>query len=175
MAHKALNLGNKVSISICLFNFILFNLFSDVKSQIKFIEFYEKCKKDHKIFLAFDRGDYYSIHGKDIDIAMKTTLKSSIIPKMMTPSEDMQLKYASLNTKLFERLIRELLLVQFYRVEVYSSKQGSKDEYSLEYHGSPGNLWQFENLLFSGDAEIFSNFLVSIQLTSVNKLNVSSQ
>jgi DNA mismatch repair protein MSH2 len=90
----------------------------------------------------------------------------------MKPDESTELKYASLNKNLFERLAKELLLVHFYRVEIYSNKKGSKDEYYREYHGSPGNLWQFENLIFnSSESEIFSNFLVAIQLTSANQLN----
>lgn len=148
-------------------------LFLDVKAQLKFIEFYNKLESGPRIFVSFDRGEYYSIHGKDIDIALKTTLKSSIITKSMAPEAKIELKYATLNKTLFERLIKELLLVQFYRVEVYGSKKGAKDEYHLEYHGSPGNLWQFENIIFSSsETEIFSNFLVSIQVTSANQLNV---
>lgn len=149
--------------------------FLDVKSQIKLIEFYNKLESGPRIFVSFDRGDYYSIHGKDIDIALKTTLKSSIITKSMAPEAKIELKYATLNKSLFERLLKELLLVQFYRVEVYNCKKGSKDDYFLEYHGSPGNLWQFENIIFStSETEIFSNFLVSIQVTSANQLNVSA-
>lgn len=91
----------------------------------------------------------------------------------MKPDESTELKYASLNKSLFERLAKELLLVHFYRVEIYSNKKGSKDEYYREYHGSPGNLWQFENLIFnSSETEVFSNFLVAIQVTSANQLNV---
>lgn len=131
-------------------------------------------ESNSRIFVSFDRGDYYSIHGKDIDIALKTTLKSSIITKSMAPEQSIELKYATLNKSLFERLIKELLLVLFYRVEVYSNKKGTKDDYSLEYYGSPGNLWQFENILFnSSETEIFSNLLVSLQITTANQLNVS--
>lgn len=92
----------------------------------------------------------------------------------MHPDEATELEYACLNKSLFERLVKELLLVLFYRVEVYSNKKGSKDEYFREYHGSPGNLWQFENLIFnSADNEVFSNLLVAIQVTSANQSNVN--
>lgn len=142
----------------------------DPKSQKKFIEFYqneiEKQSKDTRVFHAFERNEYFSIHGSDVDIALKTALKSSIIVKMMAPEAGLELRYATLNRNLMERLIRELLLVQFYRVEVYVNK---KDEYCLSYKGSPGNLAQFETLLSnSADSEVFSNLLVSLQL-SVNQ------
>ncbi|CAG9799133.1 unnamed protein product [Chironomus riparius] len=146
----------------------------DQKSQRKFIEFYTKelqsTSKDARIFHAFERSDFYSIHGNDIDIALKTSLKSSIITKIMAPDDSkLTLKYASLNKNLMERLIRELLLIHFYRVEVYTCK---KDEYVQAFKGSPGNLVQFENLLSNSShqsTDVFSNLLVSIQVITCNQ------
>lgn len=161
----------------CNFHYFI----KDVKSQNKFIEFYKKQvelpnKDASRLFNAFERGDYYSIHGRDIDVALKTTLKSSIIIKKMSPAEGIELKYASLNKNLAERLIRELLLVFFYRVQIYTSKKGERDEYELMFKGSPGNLIQFENILAnsSHDSEVFSNLLVSLQVVSSNQLKVTS-
>ena len=150
----------------------------DISSQKKFIEFYaneiETTSKDARIFHGFDRGDYFSIHGRDIDIALKTSLKSSIIVKMMEPENNgIKLRYASMNRNLMERLIKELLLVQFYRVEIYTNKKDNKDEYVKMYKGSPGNLVQFENLLSNSSDEIYSNLLVSLQLVTENQQKVS--
>ncbi|XP_070496738.1 DNA mismatch repair protein spellchecker 1 [Chironomus tepperi] len=148
----------------------------DQKSQRKFIEFYIKevqsTSKDARVFHAFERTDYYSIHGDDIDIALKTSLKSSIITKIMAPDESkLELKYAVLNKNLMERLIRELLLIHFYRVEVYTCKKGDKDDYLKTYKGSPGNLVQFENLLSnsSSSTEVFSNLIVSLQVLTCHQ------
>ena len=95
----------------------------------------------------------------------------------MKPEEavELELSYASLNKNIFDRLVKELLLVHFYRVEIYNNKKGLKDEYFREHHGSPGNLWNFENLIFnsSNSDEVFSNFLVSVQVISAGQLNVS--
>lgn len=132
---------------------------------------------DARIFHAFERTDYYSIHGCDIDIALKTSLKSSIITKKMAPDDGgLELKYAVLNKNLMERLIRELLLIHFYRVEVYTCKKGDKDEYIKTYKGSPGNLVQFENLLSntSNSTEVFSNLLVSLQVITCQQQKVHS-
>lgn len=92
----------------------------------------------------------------------------------MAPEEGVDLKYASLNKNLMERLIRELLLVLHYRVEIYTSKKGEKDEYVKTYKGSPGNIVQFENLLESTSSlnEVFTNLLVSIQLISNSQQRV---
>lgn len=94
----------------------------------------------------------------------------------MAPEEsNLELKYACLNKNLMERLIRELLLVHFYRVEVYTCKKGEKDEYIKMYKGSPGNLVQFENLLSnsSNTNEVFSNLLVSLQVITCHQQKVN--
>jgi DNA mismatch repair protein MSH2 len=152
----------------------------DPKSQMKFIEWYEKktstISQDARQFHAFERGDYYSFHGADIDVILKTSLKSSIVTKNMKPAENCELRYATLNKSLTQRLIRELLLFYLYRVEVYTIK---KDEYTLSYKGSPGNLREFETLLSdasSNDNEVVSNLLVSFQLSPAvkNKIGICS-
>jgi DNA mismatch repair protein MSH2 len=118
-------------------------------------------------FRVFERQEYYSIHGRDTDIALKTSLKSSIIVKLMKPDELPALKYASFNKATFEKILRELLLVIGYKVEVYTNKKSGKEDWTLEYKGSPGNLAQFEELLFnSSEPEVLTNLLLSVQLVS---------
>lgn len=127
------------------------------------------------VFRVFERGggEYYSIHGKDTDIALKTSMKSSVVVKNMEPDEFPGLKYASFNRNIFEKLLRELLIVIGYKVEVYVSNRSNKEEWTLEYKGSPGNLTQFEEMLFnSADPEILSNLLCSIQLETTQQQKV---
>lgn len=130
-------------------------------------------------FRVFERqgGDFYSIHGKDTDTALKTSYKSSIIVKTMSPDELPSLKYASFNKNIFEKLIKELLIVIGYKVEVYTTRKGGegKGEWALEFKGSPGNLSQFEDLLFNNaEPEILSNLLLSLQLVSSHQQQVMS-
>lgn len=91
----------------------------------------------------------------------------------MKPDELSSLKYASCNRSIFEKLLRELLLVIGYKVEVYTNCKGAgQDDWSLEFKGSPGNLSQFEELLFSNDPEILSNLLLSLQLVTTQQQKV---
>lgn len=150
---------------------------SEPKAQRKFINFYNKkfaSDETSSIFRVFERanGDYYSIHGKDVDTALKTSLKSSIIVKNMNPDDQLSLKYASINKNVFEKLLKELLLVIGYKVEVYTLGD-AKDEWSVEFKGSPGNLSQFEDLLFnSSEPEIITNLLMSLQMVATQQQKV---
>lgn len=156
------------------------NFISDQKAQRKFINFFNsKFGNDEEnnslVFRVFERsgGDFYSIHGKDTQVALKTTLKSSIIIKNMAPDELPSLIYASFNKNIFEKLLKELLIVIGYKVEVYTTSREDKGEWTLEYKGSPGNLTQFEDLLFnSSDPEILTSLIMSLQLVMSNQQRV---
>lgn len=153
----------------------------DPKTQRIFINFYNKNfgNEDHSfVFRVFERnnGDYYSIHGKDIDAALKTSFKSTIIVKNMQPDELPGLKYASFNKASFEKILKELLLVIGFKVEVYTNRRSSegKGDWVLEFKGSPGNLTQFEDILFnSAEPEVLTEGLLSVQLVSTQQQRVS--
>lgn len=94
----------------------------------------------------------------------------------MSPDELPGLKYASFNKTIFEKILKELLIVIGYKVEVYTSRKDGKADWILEYKGSPGNLAQFEDLLFnSAEPEVLSNLLLSLQLHSTQQERVSDQ
>lgn len=67
------------------------------------------------------------------------------------------------------------MLIKRYRVEIYVNK-GTKINQSwvLEYKGSPGNLTQFEDLLFTNVDQVEGCAVVGIKLggDSKNKVNL---
>lgn len=100
----------------------------------------------------------------------------------MAPGGDVaDLEYLCLSKGNFEILLRELLLVRNFRVEVYANKvsktlkskksdviwffvwQG-RNEWQLEYKGSPGNLIQFETLLFSNNEMVDGNSTIAVNM-----------
>ena len=174
---KALKLGKLLFFIILKFN-LNNQSFLDTKSQRKFIEFYNSKFGDDEnslVFRVFERsgGEYYSIHGRDTATALKTSMKSSVVIKNMQPDELPGLKYASFNRNIFEKILREILIVIGYKVEVYTSLRANQEEWTLEYKGSPGNLTQFEDMLFnSAESEILSNLLCSLQLDTTRQQKV---
>lgn len=80
--------------------------------------------------------------------------------------------YICVNKGNFEMFLRELLLVKNYRVEVYT-KSGPASEWVAEFKGSPGNLIQFENLLFNNTDMVVGSSIISINVKQNGQRKVS--
>lgn len=91
----------------------------------------------------------------------------------MAPEGVPEVDYVCLNKGNFEILLRDLLLVKNYRVEVYTKKPQTSD-FILEYKGSPGNLIQFENLLFNNTEMVVGSSVISVNMkqTGAQKVNI---
>uniref|UniRef100_A0A182PPT9 DNA mismatch repair proteins mutS family domain-containing protein n=1 Tax=Anopheles epiroticus TaxID=199890 RepID=A0A182PPT9_9DIPT len=144
----------------------------DKPQQRTFIEFYRSLgEKASTTVRIFDRTDYYSCHGEDATFVAKTLFKSTNVIKIMEV-DDQQLPYVSLSKNNFEALIRDLLLVRNYRIEVYtkSAKKKLENEWSIQYKGSPGNLAHFDDVLFNNNNEMVNgSALIALHLRQESK------
>lgn len=113
----------------------------------------------------FDRSDYYTAHGEDAELASKLAFKSTAVVKIMTggSASKQELSYIVLSKNNFENVIRELLLVKSYRVEVFTKNSDTK-EWNVEFRGSPGNLLQFEDILFSNNDMVAGSAIFGLQI-----------
>lgn len=95
-------------------------------------------------------------------MAAKEIFKSTATVKTMAPEGAPPVDYVCLNKGNFEVLLRDLLLVKNYRVEVYA--KSSVNEFELAFKGSPGNLIQFENLLFNNTDMVVGSSIISVNM-----------
>lgn len=110
------------------------------------------------------------VFGKDAELAAKDVFQSNAAIKTYGSGSN-KLECVNLNRTNFETWVRELLLVKQYRVEVYSNESSTKGriDWVAQYKGSPGNLTQFEDLLFSNSEVLVNNGVVGIRLAVVDK------
>ncbi|KXJ23745.1 DNA mismatch repair protein Msh2 [Exaiptasia diaphana] len=118
-------------------------------------------------FRVFDRSEYYTVHGSDALFAAKEVFKTNSVIKYL--GGDKKVPSVALSKMNFESLLRDLLLVRQYRVELYRNKGGkTNNSWEVIAKASPGNLHQFEELLF-GNAEMSTSAVVmAIKLGSDN-------
>lgn len=109
----------------------------------------------------FDHSDCYTVHGSDdCELVAKVVYKSTAYIGALIPDDKKEtLQFVSLSKNNFELAVRELLLVRNLRVEVFV-KQST--DWKLEYRGSPGNLLQFEDILFANKEVLVGNSIISL-------------
>ncbi|KRY73795.1 DNA mismatch repair protein Msh2, partial [Trichinella pseudospiralis] len=120
--------------------------------------------------------DYYFCIGDDAFYIAKEILKTITILKHISV-EDVPQQYITLNKNTFERVVRELLLVHLYRIEVYRCSSARSQDWELSAKASPGYIREFENILTNCEELQEQSRILAFKITeetgNICKLNVS--
>ncbi|OAD54587.1 DNA mismatch repair protein Msh2 [Eufriesea mexicana] len=120
----------------------------------------------------FNRSDYYTLHGNDALFAAQEVFKTTSVCKMIG-ADPYKTEGVILNKNHFESFIRDLLLVKQYRIEVYVNQGSAKNQnWVLEYKASPGNLTQFEDILFGNNDVAVSVRVIAVKLGMEGKSRI---
>ncbi|KAF5287694.1 hypothetical protein FQA39_LY15794 [Lamprigera yunnana] len=146
-----------------------FNL--DLSQQLSFVRYFRNLpQKPTATIRFFNRSDFYTVHGEDAVFVAQNLFGTYTIKYM---GEHPKLSYVVLSRTNFEKTIRDLLLVKQYRVEVYVKPPSSKNnDWTLKYKGSPGNLSQFEEILFENNEVVVNSVVMAIKIVHTNSLAV---
>ncbi|XP_047525278.1 DNA mismatch repair protein Msh2 [Pieris napi] len=142
----------------------------DSVKQQAFVKYFNSLpEKPPTTVRIFDRNDYYSVHGADATTAAREVFSSVSNIKKMGIEPNRQ-DYLVLSKGNFDILIKKLLLVRRYRVEIYASEGSSKNEWILKYKGSPGCMSQLEEVLGEGFTNVNGCLIaVNIKTDAITK------
>ena len=126
-------------------------------------------QKSASTIRIFEKNDFYYYFNADGELAAKFIYGSTTALKTM--GKKTPVNFCVMNYSNFESLLRNLLLVRAFRVEIYkfvAGKGGSAPSYQLEVRASPGNVSAIQHILYGEEESVGreSNFLVGIKVSS---------
>lgn len=106
----------------------------------------------------FDRGEFFSVHHEDAILVAKDYYRTMGVVRQLG-SEKSPIPSVTISKQMFESVVRDLLLVRQYRVEMWT-RVSKSSKFTLAKKASPGNLQHFEDYIFRNhDVESTSSIM----------------
>ncbi|KAL2935434.1 DNA mismatch repair protein MSH2 [Bienertia sinuspersici] len=120
----------------------------DAKQAQGFLSFFKTLSQDSRAVRFFDRRDYFTAHGENATFVAKTYYHTTTALRQLGSGSD-GLSSVTVSKSMFETIARDLLLERTdHTIELY---EGSGSNWRLVKSGSPGNLGNFEDILFANN------------------------
>ncbi|KNC99246.1 mismatch repair ATPase MSH2 [Spizellomyces punctatus DAOM BR117] len=138
----------------------------DRPSEQGFITFFKGLpEKPETTIRLFERNDYYSVHGDDAIFVAQTVYKTSTVIKYLGGEGPKALPSCTLSKLNTNALLRDLLLVNLYRVEIWSMEGR---QWRISKRASPGNLVDVEDMLFTNNEVASSPVVLALRVGTKN-------
>lgn len=117
----------------------------------------------------------YTCHGEDASFVATNVFKtSSVIKHFAGTSSEKGLSYVELTRLAAEGLMRDMLMSKQCKIEVYGQDKGKgHSTWKIVRRGSPGNLQDFEDLLFANTDIHAIPMLLAVKLVMQGEDRVS--
>ncbi|EJT75861.1 DNA mismatch repair protein msh-2 [Gaeumannomyces tritici R3-111a-1] len=123
-----------------------------VDDEHGFIRYFKSLPSTHEDTIRiFDRGDWYTAHGKDATFIAQTVYKTTSVVRHLGRSDHTGLPSVTMTMTVFRQFLRDALHKLGKRVEIYESPNGRMN-WKVAKQASPGNLQDVEEELGQSDS-----------------------
>ncbi|RKO91193.1 DNA mismatch repair protein muts, partial [Blyttiomyces helicus] len=139
---------------------------SDKSAEQGFCKFFKALpEKPDTLLRLFERngGDYYSVHGEDALFVAQAVYKTSSVIKYLGADAPRGLPSCTLSKLNANSLLRDLLMVKLYRVEIWGGG-ANRGKWEIVKKASPGNLQAVEEMLFSNHVVSSSPVVLAVKV-----------
>ncbi|EJD43340.1 DNA mismatch repair protein [Auricularia subglabra TFB-10046 SS5] len=135
------------------------------QAESAFCTFFHKLVQSDDTIRLFDRGEYYTVHGKDADFVALHVFRTTQVVKVLGKGMR-KLNSVVLRPVLAKSFLREALTARQMRIEIWGIEDKKANKWALQRQASPGNLQDVEDLLFVNEDMSSAPIVMAVKLSS---------
>lgn len=131
----------------------------DSKAEQGFVKYFKRLPQTPDLVRFFDRKGYFTVHGEHAAFIANEFFHTTTALRVLG-----DLPSLGVAGQMFETIVRELLCKRGYKVEVLANERGA---WAAVRRGSPGNIQDFEDMLFEHADMSDSPVIMAVRVRSV--------